>query len=71
MSQLTERLKSPTPYFFKNLRNWMIAVVVLAGTVITLQETGKISLPEWIQTLSYIIATFGAAMGFTAQMTKK
>lgn len=70
-----ERLKSETPSYHAKLRNGMVAIVGLAGTVLLLPTMG-VAVPATIMGIGVVAAAkgiiaVGASIGITAQTGTK
>ena len=62
---LIERAKSPTPNFFKQLRNIGLAIAAIGAAIVT----SPISLPAAIVSIGGYFAVAGAVIGAVSQIT--
>ena len=68
--EIIDRLKSPTPNFFKKLSKYSIILIAIAGALLGADATSTIELPNIVSQIStYLIIVGGAVLG-TAQTTK-
>lgn len=67
MSTLKQRLKAPTPKFFKKLRNIGIAVTAVAATILT----APVALPAVIIKIASYLAVAGTTISVASQATKE
>jgi hypothetical protein len=65
MNQLANRLKSPTPRFFKKLRNIGLAVATIATTIIA----APVALPAVIVKVAGYLAVAGGVLSTVSQTT--
>jgi ABC-type xylose transport system permease subunit len=64
MSEITRRLKSPTPKFFKKLRNISIILAGVGGALVT----APVSLPAIVVTIGGYLITAGTVAGIVSQL---
>ncbi|MCP9752434.1 hypothetical protein [Ferruginibacter sp. HRS2-29] len=64
---LKERVKAPTPKFFRKLRNIAIAVVAGAGAILV----SPIALPAVVTSIASYVVLAGSVMGITSHVTIK
>ena len=62
---IIKRVKTPTPKFFKVLRNIGLALVAVGGTILT----APISLPVLITTAGGYLAVVGGVISAVSQLT--
>jgi hypothetical protein len=67
---MKNRFLSPTPKFWKKVRNIAISITTAAGVVIALPTMGLPVIPILLTVSNYIVA-IGTAVGITAQATKE
>ncbi len=65
MNKIVERAKSPTPVFFKRIRNISLTLTAIAGVILT----APISLPAAIVTGAGYIAVAGSIASAVSQLT--
>lgn len=65
MKKLIKRLTSPTPFFFKKVRNLGLYLTGLSGVLIALPVQS-----ETVSKLIPVIATAGFTTSFVAQLSK-
>jgi len=62
-----KRVKSPTPNFFKVLRNIGLVLAAVGGTILT----APISLPVAVVTVGGYVAVVGGVLSAVSQLTTK
>jgi uncharacterized membrane protein HdeD (DUF308 family) len=62
-----KRVKSPTPKFFKVLRNIGLVLAAVGGTILT----APISLPVAVVTIGGYVAVAGGVLSAVSQLTTK
>lgn len=67
MNQIVQRVKAPTPKFFKRLRNIGLTLAGVAGAILT----APVSLPAVIIMVAKYIAVAGTVAGAVSQATKE
>ena len=67
VQELKQRLKSPTPKFFRKLRNIGIAVAAVATTI----ATAPIALPAVLVKIAAYLAVAGTTISVASQATKE
>ena len=67
VQELKKRLKSPTPTFFKKLRNIGIAVAAVATTI----ATAPVALPALLVKIAAYLAVAGTTISVASQATKE
>ena len=67
MNQLIDRVQSPTPTFFKKLRNIGLAVAAIAGTIIA----APVALPSVVVKVAGYLVVAGGVLGGTCQTAKE
>ena len=67
VQELKQRLKSPTPKFFKKLRNIGIAVAAVATTI----ATAPVALPAVLVKIAAYLAVAGTTISVASQATKE
>ena len=67
MSQLKERLKAPTPAFFKKLKKIGLAIAAVGAAIVT----APISLPAIIVTIGGYLALAGGVTVIVSQTAKE
>ncbi|MEO8769582.1 MAG: hypothetical protein ABI402_05840 [Ferruginibacter sp.] len=67
VQELKQRLKSPTPKFFRKLRNIGIAVAAIATTI----ATAPVALPAVLVKIAAYLAVAGTAISVASQATKE
>ena len=67
VQEIKERLKSPTPKFFKKLRNIGIAVAAVGTAIVT----APIALPAVLVKLAGYLAVAGTSISVASQATKE
>lgn len=70
-NELLERLKSPTPSFWKKMRNIGVGIGSAAFTVFMVNKTFELGLPEKLITVSTYVFTACAALVGSAALTKQ
>jgi hypothetical protein len=63
MNHLIERIKAPTPKFFKTLRTIGISLAAIAATILT----APITLPAVIINIAGYVAVAGGVLGAVSQ----
>jgi hypothetical protein len=63
MSNIVNRITSPTPKFFQKLRNIGLAVAAIAGTIIA----APIALPAIVVKIAGYLVVAGGVLGGTSQ----
>jgi hypothetical protein len=66
MQKIIDRAKSPTPKFFKKLRNIGIALAAISTAIIT----APLALPAAVVTAAGYIAVAGSVLSAVSQITK-
>lgn len=64
---IINRMKAPTPKFFRKLRNAGLVLAAVGGTIIT----APVSLPAAIVTIGGYLAVAGSVIGAISQATIK
>ncbi len=67
MSEIIERAKSPTPSFFKKVRNTAVIISAIAGLILSL----PFSWPAWTTTVLTFIVAICSSIAGTSQLTTK
>ena len=67
MSEIIDRMKAPTPKFFKILRNIGLTMVGIAATVFA----SPIALPVVVVQVAGYVAVAGGVLGVISQAAKK
>lgn len=67
VQELKQRLKSPTPKFFRKLRNIGIAVAAVATTI----ATAPVALPAILVKIAAYLAVAGTTISVASQATKE
>lgn len=67
MQQIKKRLSSPTPTFFKKLRNVGLAVTAIAAAIMT----APVALPALIIKIAGYLAVAGTTISVASQVTKE
>jgi len=67
VQELKQRLKSPTPKFFRKLRNIGIAVAAVATTI----ATAPVALPAVLVKIAAYLAVAGTTISVASQATKE
>ena len=67
MKNLINRIKSPTPKFFKKLRNTGIAVAAIAGSILA----APVALPAIVVKVAGYLVVAGGVLGGTCQTVKE
>ena len=63
MKNIIQRVQSPTPKFFKKLRNIGLAVAAIAGTIVTV----PVALPAIVVKVAGYLVVAGGVLGGTSQ----
>ena len=71
MKEIIDRVKAPTPTFWKKMRNLGVAIGSSAFTVFMVNKTFELGLPEKIITVSTYVFTACAALVGSALLTKQ
>jgi ABC-type xylose transport system permease subunit len=66
-SEITERIKSPTPKFFKNIRTIGLTLGAIGGALLT----APISLPATIVSIAGYLATAGVVASAISTVAKE
>lgn len=67
MKQFVQRLKAPTPVFFKKLRNIGLVMAAIAGTI----AAAPVALPAVIVKIAGYLAVAGGVLSATSQVAKE
>jgi hypothetical protein len=67
MNKLIDRIQSPTPTFFKKLRNIGLAVAAIAGTIIA----APVALPAVVVKIAGYLVVAGGVLGGASQTAKE
>lgn len=67
MKELIERIKAPTPKFFKTLRTIGISLAAVAATVLT----APVALPVVVVKIAGYLAVAGGVLGAVSQTAKQ
>ncbi len=67
MSEIIDRIKAPTPKFFKTLRNIGLSMAAIAATVLT----APVALPAIIIQIAGYVAVAGGVLGIISQTAKE
>ena len=67
MSEIIDRIKAPTPKFFKTLRNIGLSMAAIAATVLT----APVALPAIIIQIAGYVAVAGGVLGVISQTAKE
>ncbi|MEO6671275.1 MAG: hypothetical protein ABIN36_17465 [Ferruginibacter sp.] len=67
VQEIKQRLKKPTPKFFKKLRNIGLAVAAVATTI----ATAPIALPAVLIKIAAYLAVAGTSISVVSQATKE
>jgi hypothetical protein len=65
MKNIIQRVQSPTPKFFKKLRNIGLAVAAIAGTIVTV----PVALPAVLVKVAGYLVVAGGVLGGASQTT--
>jgi ABC-type xylose transport system permease subunit len=65
--RIINRMKAPTPKFFRKLRNAGLLLAAVGGTIVT----APVSLPAAIVTIGGYLAVAGSVIGAISQATVK
>ena len=63
MKNIIQRVQSPTPKFFKKLRNIGLTVAAIAGTIVTV----PVALPAVLVKVAGYLVVAGGVLGGTSQ----
>jgi Ca2+/Na+ antiporter len=66
MKEILERIKAPTPKFFKRLRSIGISVAAIGATLLA----APVALPDVIINIAGYLVTAGGVLGIVSQTTK-
>uniref|UniRef100_F4C8U2 Uncharacterized protein n=1 Tax=Sphingobacterium sp. (strain 21) TaxID=743722 RepID=F4C8U2_SPHS2 len=67
MNEITERIKSPTPKFFKKIRTIGLALGAVGGALLT----APITLPATVVTIAGYLATAGIVASAISSVAKE
>ena len=67
MSEIIDRIKAPTPKFFKTLRNIGLTMAAISATVLT----APVVLPAMIIQIAGYVAVAGGVLGIISQTAKE
>ncbi len=67
MSEIIDRIKAPTPKFFKTLRTIGLSMAAIAATVLT----APVALPAIIIQIAGYVAVAGGVLGIISQTAKE
>lgn len=70
ISNIKRRLNSPTPPFWKKIRNISMAALAVATTTVALSAAGTIVVPVAILAGAKYIIAISASLGIGSQMTE-
>ena len=71
MKELITRWKAELPLFWKKIRTLAIGLVSASTAVWTINAEMDLGLHDWVITFCKYAIAVGAAIGLSAQMTKK
>ena len=67
MREIIDRIKAPTPKFFKTLRNIGLTMAAISATVLT----APVALPAMIVQIAGYVAVAGGVLGIISQTAKE
>lgn len=67
MNTIVDRIKSPTPKFFINLRNLALTIAGISSAILHLAPV----LPHWLNSLLTVLASLSGGVAGTSQLVKK
>lgn len=62
-----ERIGTPTPNFFKAIRNWWIVLGAIGGTLVTV----PVALPAWLLGVAKVLVVAGSVAAGVSQTAVK